>query len=81
MKIQDIKTPGFLTEPRLMGEQSDDGIGKVHYSAEFLGEMTKANYYKNTRGQLYYHDTANDKWYVLQNGAYQPCDAPFQIFN
>ena len=79
MKIQDIKTPGFLTEPRLMGEQENDGIGQVHYSSEFLGELTKANYYKSAKGDLYYRSGEN--WYVLKDGKYQSCEPPFLTFD
>ena len=78
MEIQDIKTPGFLTEPRLMGEQNDnDGTGKIHYSAETLVEVSNANYYMSAKGDLYYRED-DQHWFKYDKGSksYETCTPP-----
>ena len=77
MKIQDIKTPGFLTEPRLMGEQNDDGIGKIHYSSDLVAEGSKAGYYF-IGSDLYHYDENSNKWfkYDEESKKYTSSSAP-----
>ena len=79
MKIQDIKTPGFITEPRLMGEQDDNtGIGQFHISGEGLYDHGDGYYMSMSDSNLYFYN--GDEWFKFDKNSetYTPCSAPFR---